>query len=164
MALRRPKSRAGITLIEAMAAIVIVTIAVIGASGYRYYSTLDAKKAAMHSTAARIGLLLCENWRGRGFDRTTTYEPVAHLGTDLDITTSSFGPSTPKGFTLLGQYEINVNDTKYLATLSWKDDAAAPGLRALNVVVAWAQRQTGSDDTGVVVMDKEFKLTTYVLD
>jgi Tfp pilus assembly protein PilV len=64
MAFRRPKTLAAVTLIEVMAAIVMVSVAVLGASGYRYYSALDAKRANMQSTAARIALLLCENRPG----------------------------------------------------------------------------------------------------
>ncbi len=163
MPYRRRKLLAAVTLIEVMAAMVIVTVAVLGASGYRYYSTLDAKRATMRSAAARVALLLCENWRGRGFDGTSTYDPTAHLGSELDISVLSSGLDYPSGFTALGRYEVVVDNVRYWSVLSWKDDAAAPGLRALNVVVAWAQRQVASPDV-TPVMDKEFKLTTYVLD
>ena len=157
MGAKRPKSRTGITLIEIMAAIVIITIAVLGASGYRYYSTIDARKAAVQSTAARIGLLLSENWRGLGYDRVGTYDPSSYLGSDMTIAVSSVGPDYPSGFNTLGRYEIVVNDARYWAALSYRDDAE--GLRTLNTVVAWAQRPMDSDD---VTMDKTFKLTTFV--
>jgi prepilin-type N-terminal cleavage/methylation domain-containing protein len=157
MAFRRPKSQAGITLVEVMAAIVIISIAVLGASGYRYYSALDARRAAVQSTAARIALLLSENWRGLGYDRTTNYDPASYLDSDMTIAVSSAGPDYPSGFTSLGRYEIVVNNARYWAALSYKDDAG--DLRTLNTVVAWAQRPTDSDD---VTMDKTFKLTTFV--
>ena len=164
MAFGQPKSRSAVTLIEVMAAIVIVAIAVIGASGYRYYSTLDARRADFQNAAARIALLLCENWRGRGYD-ADTYDPVDHL-TSADLTVADspgVGPDYASGFTPLGRYEITTtNDgVHYWAALSWDDDAATVGLRALNVVVAWAQRQTGSDDAADG-SDKTFRLTTYV--
>ncbi len=161
---KQPKSSAGVTLIEVMAATVILTITVLGASGYRYYSALDARKAAKQNSGARIALLLCENWRGRGTDRTATYDPTAHLGSDMKITASSHGPAVPEGFMLLGRYEIGVNGTRYWATLSWRDEAGLPGLRTLNVVVAWAQGRQDSTDAGTPVMDKTFKLTTYMSD
>jgi prepilin-type N-terminal cleavage/methylation domain-containing protein len=164
MAGKRPKSRIGVTLIEVMAAIVIITIAVLGASGYRYYSTLDARRADFQNAAARIALLLSENWRGRGYDGTTSYDPVAHLTSDnLTVGDSGgVGPDYASGFTGLGRYEITTtNDgVHYWAALSY--DAGADGLRMLNVVVAWAQRQTGSDDDAAAGLDKTFKLTTYV--
>ena len=162
------KSRSAVTLIEVMAAIVIVAIAVIGASGYRYYSTLDARRADFQNAAARIALLLCENWRGRGYD-ADTYNPVDHFpdsaNPNLKVRTSGVGPDYASGFTPLGRYEITMDGVHYWAALSWDDDAATVGLRVLNVVVAWAQRQTGSDDAEAVAAaggDRTFRLTTYV--
>jgi hypothetical protein len=49
-------------------------------------------------------------------------------------------------------YNIN-----YYAALSWKD--IQPGLRALNVVVGWAQRDLGGN--GIQDVDKTFRLTIY---
>ena len=164
---KQGKSRSAVTLIEVMAAIVIVAIAVIGASGYRYYSTLDARRADFQNAAARIALLLCENWRGRGYDGTTTYDPASHL-TSADLTVADsggVGPDYASGFTPLGRYEITADGVHYWAALSWENDAATLGLRALNIVVAWAQRQTGSDDAETVAAaggDRTFRLTTYV--
>ena len=158
MTFRQPKSRAGITLIEVMAAIVIISIAVLGASGYRYYSALDAKRASVQSTAARIALLLSENWRGRGYDRTTDFDPVSQLDSDIAIAVSSMGPDYPSDFTLLGRYEITVNDARFWAALSYRDDSA--DLRTLNTVIAWQHRPGGADET--ITMDKTFKLTTFV--
>ena len=157
---RAGKPGAGVTLIEVMAAIIILAIAVIGASGYRYYSALDAKRAEMQSAAARVALLLCENWRGLGYDRTGSYDPVTHLNSQMQIETASAGPSYPSGFTPLGRYQVVADNVRYLASLSWNDDASVPGLRALNVVVSWAQRQVDSD--GNDEMDKTYSLTTYV--
>ena len=57
---------AGITLIEVMVTIVIISIAVIGAAGYRYHSALNARKANVQITAARIALLMLESWKGQG--------------------------------------------------------------------------------------------------
>jgi len=165
---KRAKSRSAVTLIEVMAAIVIVAIAVIGASGYRYYSTLDVRRADFQNGAARIALLLCENWRGRGHDGTTNYDPVVHLTStnpNLTVAVSGVGPDYASGFTGLGRYEITADGVHYWAALSWEDDAATVGLRALNVVVAWAQRQTGSDEAEAVAAaggNKTFRLTTYV--
>jgi Tfp pilus assembly protein PilV len=143
-------------LIEIMLAIAILAIAVVGASSYRYYSTLDARRADMRSTSARIGMLLCENWRGLNGD--ATYDPVARLGSQLDISEVSLGGSLSyAGFTPLQTYVVVVDDINYYVALSWRDVNA--GLRALNVVVAWAQRDQGS--ASVYDADKTFKLTTY---
>ena len=150
------RCRRGFSLVSVMIAIVIILAALVGTSNFRYFSTLDAKKAAAKITASRIGLMLCENWRGIG--GVETYDPAISLGPALTITTST-GPAEPADFTLLGSYTITVNGANYYVTLSWKD--VSTGLRALNVVVAWAQRTQGVSSLNNA--DKSFKLTTYAL-
>jgi hypothetical protein len=148
--------RSGISLIETMQAIAILSITLIGVSGYRYCSSLDARKADAYIASARVGYLLSESWRG--MQGSETYNPVARLGAGLAITTSE-GPDAPGGYTVLGSYEIVLNDITFYATLSWKDFNS--NLRALNTVLVWAQRtheQHSIDDS-----DKSFELTTYVL-
>ena len=152
----KSRCRRGFSLVSIMTAIVIILVALIGTSNFRYYTALDAKKAATRITASRIGLMLCENWRGLG--GIETYDPAAYLGSDLTITASS-GPSEPTDFTLLGSYTVTVNGANFYITLSWKDVSA--GLRALNIIVAWAQRPQGVSSLNDA--DKSFKLTTYAL-
>ena len=148
------RCRRGFSLVSVMIAIAILLAALIGTSNFRYYSALDAKKAAAKITASRIGLMLCENWRGLG--GMETYDPTEYLGSDLTITESS-GPSEPNDFTLLGSYTVTVNGANFYITLSWKDVSA--GLRALNIIVSWAQRQQGQSKLSDA--DKTFQLTTY---
>ena len=150
------RCRRGFSLVSVMIAIVIILAALIGTSNFRYFSTLDAKKAAAKITASRIGLMLCENWRGLG--GTETYDPATSLGSALTITTST-GPAKPEDFTLLGSYTITVNGANYYITLSWKD--VSTGLRALNTIVTWAQRE--QETSSLNDADKSFKLTTYAL-
>ena len=150
--------RSGISLIETMNAVVILLIAVIGASGYRYCSTLDARKADAYVGSARIGYLLSESWRG--LQGSETYDPAAHLGAGLTITTSE-GPDAPNGFTELESYEVVLNDVVYYATLSWKN--LSSDLRALNVVLIWAQRSQGEEQNEIDEADRSFELTTYVI-
>jgi len=127
----------------------------------RYYSTLDGRKAAAQTAAARIAQMIGESWRGWQGD--LTYDPLTHLGTALTVTASQ-GPARPDGFTQLGSYkiildqdEVDTNGADYFVTLSWMD--IQPGLRALNVTVAWAQKgKKGLENT-----DKTFTLTTYAL-
>lgn len=157
--LRKPNTvrcKNGLTLIEIMVAITVLVIAVIGTSGYRYYSALDSRKADAHIAAARIGLLLTESWRG--VVGSENYDPVSHLGPDLAVTTDS-GPDKPADFTILDSYKIVLNDVSYYTTLSWKDINV--GLRALNIIVAWAPREHGEAEFEDA--DKLFELTTYVL-
>jgi len=171
MTLKRFKSSGGFTLVEVMAATVILSIAVIGASGYRYHAALDARKAAMHSEAARVALLFCESWQG--VKGSETYNPITHLGADLTITAPesdvnmylNYIAGTPQDFTVLGKYKVTTNDGLCYPILSYKDTSA--GLRVLNVVVAWplkGQSATGADGHSRYPTPdnyKVFKLTTY---
>jgi len=163
LAIKRHKfagQRGALTLVEALVAMVILTVAVIGASGYRYYAMLDARKAWMQRTGAAIALLLCENWRGRGYDHTADFDPTGLSGSALTINIG-VGPDKPADFTLRGSYPIIADGVHYWATLSYREEAT-PGLRALNVVVAW--KQAGSDPDTYSSDAKTFKLTTFVSD
>jgi Tfp pilus assembly protein PilV len=157
------KCRRGVSLVGTMIAVAILLIALIGTSTFRYAAALDGRRADAHTTAARIALTLCESWRGvRG---ASTYNPTVLLGSGLQIAVGE-GPVKPEDFTLLGSYTIKfvddagVND--YRATLSWKD--VQPGLRALNVIVAWASRENAdasTTKTSGATTDKSFGLTVY---
>lgn len=155
------RSQRGTSLVGALVAAAVISIAIIGTSSLRYHASLDARKANTQTTAARIALMLCESWRGINGD--LTYDPTTHLGADLTITQIvDDGPSKPEDFTLLGMYTVAldyVDSVNYYMTLSWKD--VQPGLRALNVVVAWAQRDRGQE--GIENVDKTFTLTIYTL-
>ena len=153
---RKIRCRSGFSLVGIMIAMTILIAAIIGTTNFRYYSALDARKAEAKITASRIGLMLCENWRGLG--GTETYDPVAYLTPDLTITASS-GPAEPGDFTLLGSYTVTVNNANFYITLSWKD--VSTGLRALNIIVSWAQRQLGQSSLSDA--DKMFQFTTYAL-
>ena len=149
--------RRGFSLIDIMISVFVLLVAFIGTSNFRYYSALDSQKATAKITAARIGLTLCESWRGiKGIE---TYDPTAHFGSTLTITQSADGPDKPEDFTLLGNYTVTLNGANYYITLSWKD--VSIGLRALNIIVAWAQRPQGQSSFNDA--DKSFKLTTYAL-
>ena len=160
MTIKRPKCAAAITLVEVMVTILILAVAVIGASAYRYHSALDARKADETATATRIALLLCENWRGIRGDET--FDPEDYWAQDLPvIEVSGEGPQVSPGFTVLNTpYTVEINNVLYYVTMSWKDIFA--GLRALNVAVAWNQNGSGSGSTAFADAEKSFRLTTYV--
>lgn len=160
-AYRNFRSCTGFTLVDSLISVAILLISIIGTSSMRYYSFLDGRKAQAQISAARIALTLCESWQGLKGD--TNYNPVSSLSSIVNATVSQ-GPVKPSDFTLLGSYKIildssnkNANGADYFATLSWKD--IQPGLRALNVTVAWAQR--GQRDFNNA--DKSFTLVTYTL-
>ena len=155
------RCRRGMSLMGTMVAVTILLIALIGTSTFRYAAALDGRKARAHTTAARVAPVLCESWRG--IKGETTLDPIVLKTSDMTIAPSSWnGHETPDDFTLLGNYAVVLDDddpdsVNYYATMSWKD--VQPGLRALNVSVAWAQRGPGADDTENV--DKAFGLTVY---
>ncbi len=148
---KKSRFRQGFSLVDVMTSITILLVAVIGTSHFRYYAALDARRADMRIAAARIGLLLCESWRG--VNGAETYDPIAHLGSDLTIESVEEGPVVPADFTLLGKYRITAEGIEYQAVLSWKD--VSTGLRAQNVIVRWYPHGSGSSHA------KLFKLTTY---
>ena len=163
------KHHKGLSLIGVMISIFILSVAVIGAAGYRYYAALDARKAATGITAARIATLLCESWRGvKGAE---TYDPAAHLGSDLAISgpityedfllagSYSHSHTLPTDLTVLGVYTVTSSNVDYDVILAWKD--IATGLRALNVVVTWPLRERTAGAYGDGDVYKSFELVTY---
>jgi hypothetical protein len=148
-------------LVGTLVAVVILLIALIGTSTFRYAAALDGRRADAHTTAARVALVLCESWRGVNGD--VTIDPTQLGSSDMTVSVSGWnGHETPDGFTLLGNYKVvldddDVDSVNYYATMSWTD--VQPGLRALNVSIAWAQRGRGGDGTENV--DKSFGLTVY---
>ena len=164
MILKTSKKRCcrGMSLVGTMVAVTILLLALIGTSTFRYAAAMDGRKARAHTTAARVALALSESWRGIKGD--PTYNPAAHLGSDLEVAAGE-GPDKPEDFTLLGSYTVQFDDgagvDDYTATLSWKD--IQPGLRALNVVVAWVSHEQpveGKKDAAATP-DKSFGLTVY---
>ncbi|MHC4395170.1 MAG: type IV pilus modification PilV family protein [Planctomycetota bacterium] len=164
MSITRKKHSNGFSLVEVMIAILILSVAVIGASGYRYYAALDARKADMQMTASRVALMLCESWRGLNGDQN--YDPTNYFGSELQLVAieDHYGTTSPGGFNMLGRYQATLNNLPCYITMSWAD--VASGLRALNVVVDWSQ-QTDPDNQSVIMYGgdslnkKTFKLTTY---
>ncbi len=157
----KTRPRRGVTLISTLIAVVILLIALIGTSTFRYTAALDGRRADAQTTAARVALLLSESWRGLGGD--ASLDPLQLAAGDFTVSKSTWdGHVTPDGFTLLGNYEIVMDSgdpdgLAYYATLSWND--VQPGLRALNVNVAWAQRSETAE--GAKNVDKSYALTTY---
>jgi hypothetical protein len=133
----------GISIIEVMIFIAVLAIAVIGTSGYRYFSTLDIRRSDSEITAGRIASQLCESWKGIG-GGDSNYDPVTDSGIGLNITPSSstYAPAAPEYFTLLnngGYYKvISDNNSNYYATMSYRTISSANGnLETLNIIVSW---------------------------
>jgi Tfp pilus assembly protein PilV len=142
---------AGFSLLDAIIASVVLLIATIGSMAYRYHSKLDERKALMQASAARIATTLYEGWRG--VHGAATYNPTDYTWSDVTISAGS-GPTQPTDFTKLNSYAIATNNFNYTATLSWQNVAGSPGLRALNVIVAWPT-------SGIGTPNNSFTLTSY---
>ncbi len=138
---RTPKRRnAGVTLIEVMVAALTVTVIVVGVMQYQYHCALDAHKADVQATGARLALLIMEGWKTVLGD--VTYDPLDDF--DLILVgefTSIPDPGIPGLPTFFRAYRIDVDGVKYFVKLSY-DDTSPP--RNLNVAVAWS-RDFGSD-------------------
>jgi hypothetical protein len=172
MAVKRLKHPAGLVLIEVMMATVVLVIAVLGTSFYRYTAALNAREADRQMTAARIASTLCESWRGAGdpneFDVGGCLGTVSSGTLILSIDVADYGPAVPDGFSLLNHCQTEIKDeaqdageTYYQAALSWKD--VAPGLRALSVIVVWDLHGPNSAYLPYsTYFNRSLRLTTYV--
>jgi len=153
MRFKKHKHTSGLTFIEIMIASVVLIIAVIGTSAYRYNASLNIRRAKLQTTASRTAVLLCESWHG--CSEPNSFDPLASFGSQLTIATLSDELSPPSGFMLHNAYKITIEGIDYYAVLSWKDIYS--GLRALNVVVRWNERGNSSGQ-----VNKAFKVTTYI--
>lgn len=184
----------GFTIIEMMVAILVVGVLVIGTAGYRYYSALDARRAENDATATRIALLLNEGWRGAmdGNGVVTSFNPTKDptkldgIITDFKVATATGSvPSTPSGFTLLGNYQVTTDNAVYLVTMSYKalsqlspseyqnypGTSGTPGSTGwtgvvrmpLNIIVAWPiTKQATTYNPNDPSQAWSVTLTTYV--
>ncbi len=150
------KSRfaSGFCLVETMTTAVVLVVAVLGISGYRYYAAMDCRKAETDATAGRIAALLSESWQG--MEGTLSYDPTTHGSSYLTVS-SSAGPAKPADFTWLTSFKAVSNDYEYYVTLSYKN--ISPGLRALNVLVAWSQSKHAAGSPAET--NRTFSMTKY---
>jgi len=147
--------RKGLTLVEVMVTMLVIVVAVIGASGFRYYATLDARKADTQITAARLGLLLLEGWKGLAGN--PEYDPADEFASDLDIKQATTDFSVVSGITSWKGYTITTpGGGQFYAALAYKDATdTVPALLTVSVA-GLDERQ---DKT--VLLDP-VRLTTYV--
>jgi len=151
--------RAGLSIVGVMVFAAVVSIAIIGTSGYRYFSSIEIRKSDTGITAGNVAQMLCESWRGVRGDEN--YDPTADTGLGLTIASCSTGPEPPPGFTLLRneKYKVISENHSFYVTMSYYD--IDNGLRALNVKTAWNQRDI--PDNNLVITDKTLSLTSSVI-
>ena len=164
MVLRKKKS--GVTLIELMVAMVVIIIAVLGATMYRYGSVTDARRADIQMCAGRVALLVVEEWKAAA--GSYTFDPAddialnsALAGGSDDITISEKVDDDYWPVSLTGG-----KDSYYYVKINWEDDIDGDGndddgIRRLDVQVAWKL----ADVSGVPDTDdwaRAVKLSSYV--
>ncbi len=156
----RKKRTAGLTLIEIMVSVVIIVVGVLGAAGYRYYCALDARKADIQITTARVGSMLLETWKATG--GSSDFDPLTEFASELAITTNNVSLNELSGYNSLPCYSINIDGSMYIAMLSYQDDATS-GLRLLNVRVAQILQPDEQQSETVIVPKQVISLTTYTV-
>jgi prepilin-type N-terminal cleavage/methylation domain-containing protein len=154
------KRTAGLTLIEVMVSVVIIVVGVLGAAGYRYYCALDARKADIQITTARVGSMLLETWKATG--GSSDFDPLTEFASELAITTNSVSLNELSGYNSLPCYSINIDGSMYIAMLSYQDDATS-GLRLLNVRVAQILQSDEQQYETVIAPKQVISLTTYTV-
>jgi prepilin-type N-terminal cleavage/methylation domain-containing protein len=138
----------GITLIELVVTLLIISIVSVGAINYQYFGTRLAQRADAEITATRTARLILDNWKKKGGDENFDLK-------DLDM-----GFTRPDHETY---YRITVNHLPLSVTLNWQDvevDAnAGVGLRQLQVTIQWRQDYQEGE---VGNTDPSYVTTTYV--
>lgn len=154
------------TFVEVMVAVLVLSIALLGAMAYRYYSAADAKRADVHTTAARLASMLLEDWKAdwQSADdpqADSTYNPEEKFDSDINITFSitdtSSGLDKPSGFDMHGNGTIIADNVTYYVTLSYYTPDTTP--RILNVRIGW---KTNYQAGTISSTDPFVELTTYM--
>ncbi len=126
---RRFNSTGGLTLIEVMIAILILSITVLATSGFRYYAAMDARKADVQITAARLASLLLSSWKGSGgysgyskYDLIGGVDPLDPNDYDPDYDYDTYDPD---------DYDYDIDDPNSIELctgLTIYDDAPGPAV------------------------------------
>jgi prepilin-type N-terminal cleavage/methylation domain-containing protein len=148
--------RKGLTLLEALIAIVIIAVMALGSLSYQYLGAQHIRIADAQLTATRIGQMVLEDWKSRG--AASGYDPTT-INTALDAAIGA-------GFTqTTGYYVITVDgltlyiDRPLTATVAANDPAGYAGrLYQIGVTVRW--RNDFRADTPTAE-DPSLVLTTY---
>ncbi len=134
----------GLTLIESLIAVVIVSIIALGGLAYQYFGAAHFRIAHSELTATRASQLLLEDWKGSG-----AANPVNYDANSLGL-----------GFAGAGSdYIIAVDGVKMYMHLSYRDVDSGAGitLRELKVKTQWCNGGSAVPGDG----DPSLVLTTY---
>jgi prepilin-type N-terminal cleavage/methylation domain-containing protein len=142
----------GLTLLEAMIAMVMVAVLAIGALSYQYFGIKQLRIAQADLAATRIGQLVLENWKGTGGVDSANY----------DLTTLGLGFQRPASPTN-GNYYITVDGTTYYVWLAYEDKItdSDSGI-TLRQISATLRRPNNFGTGSVTADDPAVTLITYV--
>jgi len=145
----------GLTLIEVMISIAVVTVIILASLMVRYYAVRHAVRADAYNTAARIGQLFLEGWRST---ELTIYEPYARLHDQLPtIASATAGPGLPEGFTMyisppsVYNYMITMDGIQFYVTMGYMNPVTTENAErppVLHVAVGFMERYGAWDDSG----------------
>lgn len=133
------KRRYAFTLTEVAVTIGVLAILSLGAMSYQYYAMEKVRNANTKMAAARLGLLILENWKIQG--GSEQYDPTSlNLGVE-QIPNSNL-------------FLLEVDDIPFYLDLASEDivndDQTGTTLRSLSVCVQWRldyqKKIPGSDD------------------
>ena len=156
---KKKKFKSGFSIIEVMLTLGFLLALVLGTMGFSYYSTLDAKKSDVKSTAARLCSTILEDWKATG--GKSTYDPVSAFANELDISQLST-KSTSLGLVdnvtvygdddtyivnnIIGMYKVLINYTNHYVIL-WYNNSTAIEPRMLNVRSSWTKTFNSLDES-----------------
>jgi type II secretory pathway pseudopilin PulG len=155
----------GMSLIEVMVSVLLVTVIILGALMVRYYAVKHGVRADAYETAARVGQLLLEGWRSTDLD---VYDPNDRFPDQLLFVEAADGPDVAAdGFTTyvtptgISHYDITLDHRHYYATLGYKPAVVTVGAEVppmIHVAVAF-ENDYGTWDTSDAA--NYVKLTSY---
>ena len=137
---KRPKFAPAVTLVEVMVAMVILTIAALGALSYQYHAAGHGRIARAQSAATHVAQLLLEDWKSTG--GSEKYDPSI-----LAVGFSSPQPIPAKWASVKAMvlakplnsavHAVTIDDLPMLVMLSWEDVAydATAGLKLRQLAV-----------------------------
>ena len=129
----------GFTLVECMVVMLILMVTFSGIMSFRYFSVLSAERAETELLAARAAVVISEAWRAqKGAD---DFDPIQQ-GFDAHFliqsgSVSAFSEAAGPGYTLLGNYQIQVEGRRFNASLVYENSVDVQNARILHVVLAW---------------------------
>ena len=135
MTVKRRRYAPAVTLVEIMVAMVVLTIAALGALSYQYYAAEHAQVAKAQTTGTYIAQLLLEDWKSTG--GSTEYDPTT-LNLGFSSVLSEGSHIDHYDGSIHNLYAVTVDGVRMLVGLNWRDVAhdslAQVTLRQLQVV------------------------------